>query len=94
MYSFQPWIPIKVPKAAWHCQGVMDAQVSAEPGTGRPQIYSWYTAGGWMGRGQLPASPSQKSILVQEMAAGSASWPGLPGGGTAQRRGLAVLHVR
>lgn len=91
--SFQPWIPIKVPKAAWHCQGVADAQVSAEPGTGSLQIYSWHTAG-WMGRGQLPASPSQKSILVQDTAASSAGWPGLPSGGTAQRRGLAVLRVK
>lgn len=69
MRSFQPWIPIKVPKAAWHCQGVVDAQVSAEPGTGRLQIYSWHTAG-WMGRG----SAARVSLAEEHPHAGDGRW--------------------
>lgn len=47
---------------------------------------------GWEG-GQLPLPSLQKSILMKEITAGSAGWPGLPEG-TARCQGLAVLRVR
>lgn len=67
--SFQPWTPVKVPKAAWHRQGVADAQVSAAPGMGRLQVYSW-CHGGSDGEGSAP----HVSLAEEHPRAGDGRW--------------------
>lgn len=74
------------------CQALPSSAPQQSPGQ-VPQISSWHLLGGGMGRGSLPLPSLQKSILMKEMTAGSAGWPGLPEG-TAQCQGLAVLRVR
>lgn len=62
------------------CQRLPSSALQQSPGQ-VPQISSWHLVGSWMGRGgQLPLSSLQKSILMKEMAAGSAGWPRLPEG--------------
>lgn len=84
---FQPWIPIEVPKATWHCRGVTDAQDGQAAD-------SLLAHGGPGGEG----SAAHTSLAEEHPHAGDGRWlcwlAGVARGGTAQRQGLAVLRVR